>query len=359
MRVETENIPIKRIIDNLSEKVKASPDNVELLHQLARAHAIAYSKKLSDVDPLEVDKRNPDQPWFGYSPPQLPFGQAIDTDNATKQAAAKVHLVTAIALYQKALTAKPDDSTILLGVSWCQDQAGQKQAALSGYRKVAAWAWQQENRDSGGLGEFLYVETSVYLIPLLDKKNDAAEIKEIEARVKKLQALPRPVTPIIVPVSDAITELDQLIDRNARVRFDLDGTGRTLAWPWITRHAAWLVYDPEQSGKVTSAIQMFGNRTFLLFNADGYDALSLLDDNANGIVSGKELSGLALWRDLNANGVSELGEVKPVAEYGITAFSTKHQSHPSGIPFSPQGVTLGEGNHCPSYDVIFKPWKDE
>lgn len=354
MPVEIRNIPIRRLIENLSEKAKADPSNPETLHQLARVHAIAYSSKLDDAALVEVTEKTPDKPWFGNSPPHVPHRQITETTEEPKLEAAKAHLAAAIANYKMALAAKPGDATILLGLAWCQDQAGEKQAAIAGYRKVAAAAWEEESTSTGGLGNFRYVETADYLIPLLDKDKDAAEIKELTARKETLLALPRMVTPIIVPVGDDAVNLDALVDQNARVRFDLDGTGRQLEWPWITTNAAWLVFDPQQTGKITSSVQMFGSRSFLLFCADGYEALSLLDDDADSSISGFELSGLALWRDLNSNGVSDPGEVKPVFEYGISSLSTKCQTHPSGIPYSAEGVTLTNGGSHPTYDLILK-----
>ncbi len=354
MRVETQDIPIKRLIENLTEKAKAAPTDAGILHQLARAHAIAYSNRLGDADPVKVPNAKPDQLWFGYQPSHVPYSQVAQTQDPQKLADAKVHLASAIETYKKVLAAKPDDSTIMLGLSWCQDQAGEKEAAIAGYRKVASAAWEKESKRDSGFGNFLYVETADYLVPLLDATNDATEIAELKQRKDKLLALPRAITPITVSLNKNATGLDALIDQGARVRFDLDGTGRQQEWQWITRDAAWLVFDPRQTGKITSSIQMFGNRSFLLFCGDGYEALSLLDDDGDGSITGPELSGLALWRDLNSNGVSDPGEVKPVSEYGITSFSTSRRTHPSGILFSAEGVTFEDGSTRPTYDVILK-----
>jgi hypothetical protein len=50
-----------------------------------------------------------------------------------------------------------------------------------------------------------------------------------------------------------------LTNPNARVAFDLDGSGLPRKWGWITPKAAWLVYDPAGEGRITSGLQMFGN----------------------------------------------------------------------------------------------------
>jgi tetratricopeptide (TPR) repeat protein len=358
MQAETQDIPLQRLIENLTEKSKADPADANVVHQLARAHAIAYSNKLADADPVKTwtgwKKDQPEQPWFFPESPHVPFRKVTDTPDADKLAAAKTHLATAIETYRKALAAKPDDTTIMLGLAWCQDQVGEKTDAIAGYRKVAKAAWEKESKSHGGLGNFLFVETAGYLVPLLDPTKDAAEIAELNERKQKLLALPRAVTPLVIPVGNEASSLQSLVDPSARVRFDLDGSGRQLEWPWITRNAAWLVFDPKQTGHITSSIQMFGNRSFLLFCNDGYESLALLDDDANGSISGSELNGIALWRDLNSNGISDPGEVKSVSEYHITSLSTTRDTHPSGIPFSAQGVTFEDGSTRPTYDLILE-----
>ena len=93
-----------------------------------------------------------------------------------------------------------------------------------------------------------------------------------------------------------------------------------------------LVYDPQHTGKVTSATQLFGDWTFggrqvaSLATGDGesskwrdgFQALGSLDANFDGEVSKGELAPLALWFDKNQDGVSDPGEVKPIADSGVT-----------------------------------------
>ncbi len=355
---EIKDVPLKRLLANLTARVEAKPGDASAHHHLARAHAMAYARKLADAEAVKSwagwQGKGPLQPWFGFEPPHLPFQKVAATNDPGKLKAARAHLAAAIASYRKALAAKPD-TTIKLGLAWCRDQAGNKKAALAGYRDVAAAAWKSENKSgAGGLKPFVFVETAGYLLPLLDATTDAAEIKDIEARRKKLLALPRAVTPLVVPLTAHATDLASLIDSEARVRFDLDGTGRQLEWPWIAPSSAWLVYDPRNTGRITSALQMFGTRSFLLFCSDGYEALALLDDDRDGSLRGPELKGLALWRDRDADGISSSGEVKPVTEFGITSLSTRGEPHQSGIPYSPAGVTFDDGTTRPTYDLVLE-----
>jgi hypothetical protein len=163
-----------------------------------------------------------------------------------------------------------------------------------------------------------------------------------------------PITPIAIPLEDA--PLSELLDTKASVAFDLDGTGKR-AWTWITPKAGWLVMDHAGTGRIESGLQFFGSVTFWLFWDNGYQALTLLDDNRDGELSGKELDGLAIWHDKNGNGVSEPGEVRPLAAYGITALSCRAEAHGRSsdcLVYSPAGVRYASGRSRPSYDVILR-----
>ena len=159
-----------------------------------------------------------------------------------------------------------------------------------------------------------------------------------------------------VPLADGLMAAD-LEAPEARVAFDVDGSGLGREWSWITPEAAWLVYDRKAEGKITSGRQLFGNVTFWMFWSNGYGPLDALDSNRDGTLTGEELAGLALWHDANGNGVADPGEVKPLSAYGIVAVSTKWQTlpdHPDKIAISPTGVTFQDGATRPTFDLILK-----
>ena len=136
--------------------------------------------------------------------------------------------------------------------------------------------------------------------------------------------------------------------------FDADGSGLPRQWTWIHPTAGWLVHDPERKGQITSALQWFGNVTFWLFWANGYEALSALDDDDSGALTGEELRDLAIWHDRNTNGISEPGEVRPLSDHGIVGLSCRYVDG-DGITlaaFSPDGVQLTNGRTRTSYDVL-------
>ncbi len=354
LRPDLEKVPVARLIENLEKEVKDNPKKAESLLNLARAHAMAYAKKAEE---LETNKRGGGV-WFGFEPPLVPFGKVEKTDDKEAAAKAQAHLDAAVKLYAQAVELNGKDLKARIGQAWVTAQAGKKDDAVKLYRKLIGDAWEKEkDLQALGLGGHTVTgEAGGYLIALLDTDKDKDEIAALKEKAAKLAKLPRPVTPIAVPLADGLTAAD-LEDPTAAVAFDADGTGVKRKWTWVTPKAGWLVYDPKGSGKVDSALQLFGSVTFWMFWADGYAALRALDDDRDGQLTGDELKGLALWHDANGNGVSDPGEVKPLAEHGVTAVGCKAEvlkGHPDGIPYCPAGVTFTGGKTRPTFDLTLK-----
>ncbi|MDA7977928.1 MAG: tetratricopeptide repeat protein [Pirellulales bacterium] len=359
MRPDLEKIPVASLIESLQKKLADKPDDITHRLNLARAHAMSFAKK---GEPVDILKGKADQGvWFGFEPTNIPFGQVKKSDDAEVRKAAEAQLKAAIEAYEKVLEKNNEHTTARLGYAWCLQQAEKTEKAVEEYRKVVEAAWKDErNMQVAGLGfHSIVTEASGYLIPLLDANKDAAEINELKARSAKTSAIPRPITPIAIPLRDELT-VSQLIDREATVRFDADGTARPNAkWSWITPDAAWLVYDLKGDSKVTSALQLFGNVTFWMFWEHGYQPLSLLDQDADGELRGAELGHLSLWYDKNSNGISEPGEVQPLSTYQIVALSC--QATPMAetnlnakdcVAWSAAGVTFADGSRRPTYDIM-------
>ena len=393
---ETQTVPIDRLFTNLQQRLTKDTNSFELTYDLARLHAMAYSTNLVSVSVI-----NSALPEFNDRPKFYPSGgdagvpQTISLAiSGPARVQALRHLTNAIQLYERAVFLLKESTNDIrykewmvlrleLGYAWCLDQSGSRPTALKVYRKVLALAWKHEvtgdsifndwvngtwrplpfgnnppllNADLGeinGLGPGVCIseETIGYLLRLLDPEADSIEIADLKRRQLRLSRGGRSYTPIIVPLEHA-SVLSDLVDVGAEVRFDLDGSGVQRSWGWITTKAAWLVFDPQGQGRITSGLQMFGNVTFWIFWRDGYAALRSLDNDHDGVLRGDELRGLALWQDLNGNGVSEPGEVRSVTEWGITAISCIGETDASGTVWSPIGVTFGNGQTRPTYDWI-------
>ena len=381
---ETKIVPLPRLLANLEERRAKNTNDFQVTYQLAKVHSMAASTNLETMEARTSDG----SPVFGFdagvprtvTPPPNPAARRI----------ANQHLTKAIVLYERTIFLLKASTNLLeerwwimptqLGLAWCLDQAGQKQQALQAYRKALDVSWKIEVTGDFKIKEWLadvwsdvragnnplhtrfrgeigagvcYSEEIIgYLLKLLDPVKDAAEIARLNQARQLLVSLPRAITPVLIPLLPGATDLDELVNPNAQVAFDLDGSGSETRWGWITPKAAWLVYDPQGTGKITSGLQFFGNVTFWVFWRDGYQALRALDDNGDGVLSGSELQGLALWTDRNGNGISDPGEITSVQEIGITAISWDRQPNAAGFPWSPSGVLFNDGTTRPSYDWI-------
>jgi hypothetical protein len=84
--------------------------------------------------------------------------------------------------------------------------------------------------------------------------------------------------------------------------------------------------------------------------------LAALDDNGDGLLTGDELKGLAVWHDRNGNGVCDPGEVVPLVTLGIVAISCRGErgTHPDVAASSARGVMFRDGHSRPTYDLVFQ-----
>ncbi len=383
---QTKQVPIERLFANLQQKLARNSDDFEGTYQLARLHSMAFSTNLVEFPATKSDET----PVF-YSPgddPGVPRGVSLPPDEQAQKVAFK-HLTNAIALYDRAIlllkksTNAASQSWLILptelGRAWCLDQAGRRQEALDAYRKTLKIAWKKEvtgdfdlkewindrwndiragklptrNSRRGFIGPGVCYSQEVigYMLKLLDPVKDAREIAELKKDQQTLLSARRAVTPILVPLEpDAL--FSSLVDVNSNVRFDLDGSGVAQQWGWIAPKAAWLVWDFDGSGRITSGLQMFGNVTFWIFWRDGYAALAALDSDGDGVLKGPELRGLSLWHDRNSNGISDPGEVQPLTVYGITAIDCANRLASDGMSWNPRGVMFMGGDVRPTYDWL-------
>ena len=383
---ETQEVPIGRLFTNLQQRLGQDTNSFELTYYLARLHSMAYSTNLAGA-PVRTNDNLP-QFYYPGDDPGVPISVS-SFPNAQARAAGLGHLTNAIRLYQRAIFLLKGSTNVngrvwnvlqtQLGLAWCLDQAGRTNDAIVMYRKTLKVAWRQEvtgefdfkkwakdvwndvssgrnplhSRDRGYLGPGVCWSEEIigYLLRLLDPLKDATEIAQLKQDQKKLSTMSRAVTPILLQLAPE-TEFSELVDERASVAFDLDGGGLKRKWAWLTPKAGWLVFDPHGTGRVDSALQMFGNVTFWVFWPDGYEPLSALDDNGDGVLSGPELKGLAVWNDRNGDGVSDPGEVVPVEVLGIQSISCSSKIGPDGMRWNPQGVTLTNGTFRASYDWI-------
>lgn len=136
------------------------------------------------------------------------------------------------------------------------------------------------------------------------------------------------------------------------VNFKLNPYSDNNTWLWRgSESLPLLVYDPEHTGVINSATQLFGSWTFggiglaslIEGNTrgtpwrDGYEALFKMDQDLDGKVSGAELKDLGLWFDKNQDGISQKGEVKLLSEVSVTALYYKSDKKEVGALVATKG----------------------
>ena len=100
--------------------------------------------------------------------------------------------------------------------------------------------------------------------------------------------------------------------------FDIDNDGFAEHTAWVSGNDGFLARDLNGNGKIDGQSELFGNAT-----TSGFAALATLDSNADGMITAADagFGTLRIWRDLNGNGVTDAGELKTLAETGITSIS--------------------------------------
>jgi hypothetical protein len=138
-----------------------------------------------------------------------------------------------------------------------------------------------------------------------------------------LSAAPSPNHPASVMVIslDDSGELPRLTSPDSGVKFDIDGDGDLdqVAWIASDSNVALLVMDVDRDGLITSGKELFGS--YMIPEArNGPNALLHLFEASGAPMSGAVERGhqlyeqILLWSDVNHDGVSEPGELRPAKE---------------------------------------------
>ena len=130
-------------------------------------------------------------------------------------------------------------------------------------------------------------------------------------------------TPIVLDLNgDGISTLSM----DAGVQFDHDANGIKLHTGWVSSTDGLLVLDRNHDGSINDGAELFGSGTTLANGskaADGYVALGELDINHDGLLSSTDAAyaNLQVWVDANSDGLSTGGELKSLADLGISSIS--------------------------------------
>jgi hypothetical protein len=353
IQVTTEEVPVDRVIANLTREYDPASDRAyDVAWRLGRVNALAYAQGIQTVS---VDTRT-QREFYGYEMAVLP-PQVVKSPRGDSQQRAKAYLDSAIVWYGRAYEDNPSLVPLVLGYGWTLEQAGRKKEAKKMYRAVINHEFKGPRPYNIPPNKTYATEALNYLIPLLHPIWDWRELRLRKKQREEAKSFSTVVSPIAIPLTAGLT-LDDILEDDREVSFDLDGSGDVQRWTWITPAAGWLVCDFDGSGRITSGRKLFGNVTFWVFWANGFEALRALDDDADGWLAGDELVGLKVWRDADMNGVCTAPELKSLAHHGVVALSTtcRELQFAGRVMWeSSGGVKIDDGSTRTLYDVVLLP----
>lgn len=117
-----------------------------------------------------------------------------------------------------------------------------------------------------------------------------------------------------------------LVERvsNINVKFDINNNGELEdLHEWFAPTEGILV-DVNAPGVHMSGAHLFGDEGGKYKN--GFEKLSLLDTNGDGLITGDELKGLKLWFDANTNAFLDAGELQDLSSYDIESLSLHEEN---------------------------------
>ncbi|MEQ1754490.1 MAG: hypothetical protein ABL973_10195 [Micropepsaceae bacterium] len=382
-----DEVPVDRLLENLERNAQKLPE-AQKWRAIGRLHLLAY---LRQAAALPVYRERPDSIAEGtvdecarldamvqghgtrenFPIPKLgemcevrtySLGPRREAPGLVDDAPppANEHLWAAISAYQRARRLEPKNLRTRVALAFGYDRALRPASALQELRFVAREGLRL--LPSPSISGQVPSEWEMHVV-LSEAQEHLSKVatswfdRRLAVKLKaRLDAAPPAmyITPIVVPLT-AQASFRDLVDLQSQVSFDYSGQGLKLKAGWLKPEAAWLVWDPKGKQKITSGFQLFGSVTWVSSWDNGYMALGSLDDNGDGRIAGAELAGLSLWRDLNQNGVSDAGEVKPVSDCDVVSLNYDHARVTQDFWVSASGVTFGSGETRPTYDWQIRP----
>lgn len=373
--------PLERLLANVQRYVQQNPKDAHGHYILGRLHSLAFARGVkTEVAYWETKEKSP----LDFHPREKFFTERSKEAGEPDQTAIN-HLTDSIRHYLVATQLAPKEALYWLGLGWVLEQgipfADKVDAPfLDKPRKASKEEWRQQALNAyrqafqlsapkdlvaghflrGSLGlptGSIAWEAGESILRLQKGRTlteaEQKEIAKVQEVIATLKKKPQAITPIVFPLYRPLPLKALMSSRS--VTFDLDGDGIKERWQWVNGKSAFLVWDDEGTGRITSGRQLLGSVTWWMFWRNGYEALAALDDDGNGWLEGQELKGIAIWHDRNGNGVSETGEVLPLKALGITRIAVVATNRDGRTLFNPYGIQLHDGRFLPTYDWIAKP----
>ena len=354
--------PLPRVKANIESQLAKTPNDAHLNYVLGRV----YYTQLCSKDPGTV-KMYSEVPPYRFSaeyPHAWDFAQlklAVDestistANNSFKYLNNAIKLDKNVGLYHLTLACVYEASANI--ASNLNPKATKKSwlaEALKEYKSAFRLTVSSDLKEPYGqrpltYERFISDEAANGILRLDSKSKEASAAKKHLATLQSKSG--GPITPIIFSMNRQLG-LGDLLDTSKSVQFDLDGTGTPQQVNWVKPETMFLVWLPNTKVKISSGRQLFGNATFWLLFENGFDAMSVLDDNGDNWLKGKELQNLAVWQDLNQDGTSSPNEIKSIASLGIVGFATEWKKRLGESYANEGGILLQDGQTLPLFDWV-------
>lgn len=164
---------------------------------------------------------------------------------------------------------------------------------------------------------------------ILDVYGGCVDSDELEQYIKGIQdenekyedaceAQP-PRDPLVIDFGETGIDLCTL---EQGVNFDLDNNGYAEKTAWIDVEDGFLALDRNENGVIDNGGELFGDKVEIedgVYSRSGFEALSVLDENADGVIDASDscYENLLVWIDANHNGYSERTELRTLKSCNI------------------------------------------
>jgi hypothetical protein len=117
---------------------------------------------------------------------------------------------------------------------------------------------------------------------------------------------------------------ERVVFTQAAGAFDLSGRNASYGSRWVSARTPWLALDVDGNGRIDDGEELFGSMTALPGGgraSNGFDALAVLDDDGDGMITARDRSfeRLLVWSDADQDRRSSRDEIVSAGEAGIVA----------------------------------------
>lgn len=165
-------------------------------------------------------------------------------------------------------------------------------------------------------------------------------------------------SPIALDLDGNGIQTTALIDSQGT--FDLLGTGQAVHSGWLSSGDAFLAVDNNGNGVIDDISELFGGKV-----GEGFAKLATFDTDGNGVVDAADASfgQLLVWQDANGNHATDAGELRTLAEAGLSALNVSYtmlaEDQLGNVLGERSVATRTDGSQIDMIDVYFNMATDD